>query len=171
MSNLRKEYSDIYDKYIKKIYRFVFLKVKSSDIAEDVCSEVFMRGWQSFKEQADKIENIQAFLYQIARNLLADHYRQTAKVRLVSVDYATVVDENQTIEEKAIIGSDLERIKAALANINEDYREVIIWYYLEELKVPEIAKMLQKPEANVRVLIHRALQSLKGELGEGKDEV
>lgn len=166
MSNLRKEYSDIYDKYIKKIYRFVFLKVKSAEIAEDLSSEVFMRGWQSFKEQKDKIENIQAFLYQIARNLLADHYRQGARAQLVSVDYTTVIDRGQTIEEKAIIGSDVDRIKAALANINEDYREIVVWYYLEELKVPEIAKMLQKSEPAVRVLIHRALQSLKAELGE-----
>lgn len=179
MSNLRKEYSDIYDKYIKKIYRFVFLKVRSSEIAEDLTSEVFMRGWQAFKEQprrkvgaptgtseGSKIENIQAFLYQIARNLLADHYRQTAKAQLVSVDYTTMVDKSQTIEEKAFIGSDLEHVKAALANINEDYREIIVWYYLEELKVPEIAKILNKSEPAVRVLIHRALQALKTELHE-----
>jgi RNA polymerase sigma-70 factor (ECF subfamily) len=165
MSNLRKEYSDIYDKYIKKIYRFVFLKVKSQEIAQDLSSEVFVRGWQAFKEQGKKIENIQAFLYQIARNLLADHYRQTAKVRFVSADYTTVVDPSQTIEQKAFIGSDLERIKAALANINETYREVIVWYYLEELKVPEIAKLTGKSEPAVRVVIHRALEALRGELG------
>ena len=165
MSNSRKTYSDIYDKYVKKIYRFVLLKVNSTEIAEDLTSEVFMRGWQSFKTNCDKIENVQAFLYQIARNLLADHYREATKAQLVSVEYAPPLpDQKQDLEEMSFIRSDLERVKAALVNINDDYREVIVWYYLDELKVPEIAEILQKSEPTVRVLIHRALQALKTEL-------
>ena len=166
MSNLRKNYSEIYDKYVKKIYRFVLLKVNSAEIAEDLTSEVFMRGWQSFKGQGpDKIDNLQAFLYQIARNLLADHYRQETKAQLVSVEYAPLLpDARQDLEEMSFIQSDMERVKAALVNINDDYREVIVWYYLDELKVPEIAKILDKSEPTVRVLIHRALHALKEEL-------
>lgn len=163
MSNSRKKYSKIYDQYVKKIYRFIFLKVKSAEIAEDLCSEVFLRGWQAYKSQKE-IENIQAFLYQIARNLLADHYRQASKTQLVSAEYAPISDPDQDLEEKSFIQSDLERVKAGLANIKEDYREVIVWYYLDELQVPEIAKMLQKSEPTVRVLLHRALKALKNEL-------
>lgn len=166
MSNSRKTYTEIYDKYVKKIYRFVLFKVSSIEIAEDLTSEVFMRGWQAFKENHDKIENIQAFLYQIARNLLADHYRHEAKAQLISVEYAPPIsDSKQDLEEMSFIQSDLDQVKAALANINDDYREVIVWYYLDELKVPEIAKILNKSEPAVRVLIHRALQALKAELG------
>jgi len=164
MPNSRKIYSDIYDKYVDKIYRFVVLKVKSQEIAEDLCSEVFLRGWQAFKEKKGKIDNIQAFLYQIARNLITDHYRQEGKAQLVSMEYASIADTSQDLEEKALLTSDLEQVKAGLAKINEDYREVIIWYYLDELQVPEIAKMLDKTEPTVRVLIHRALKSLKNEL-------
>lgn len=164
MPNPRKTYSAIYDKYVDKIYRFVFLKVKSAEIAEDLTSEVFLRGWQSFKGKKQKIENMQAFLYQIARNLLVDHYRETGKAHLVSVEYAPISDPGQDLTEKALLQSDLEQVKGALANIKEDYREVVIWYYLDELKVPEIAKMLQKSEPTVRVLIHRALKALKNEL-------
>ena len=166
MANIRKEFTKVYDKYVKKIYRFVLLKVNSAEIAEDLTSEVFMRGWQSFKGQGpDKIDNLQAFLYQIARNLLADHYRQETKAQLVSVEYAPLLpDARQDLEEMSFIQSDMERVKAALVSINDDYREVIVWYYLDELKVPEIAKILDKSEPTVRVLIHRALHALKDEL-------
>ena len=95
MSNSRKIYSEVYDKYVKKIYRFVLLKVNSAEIAEDLTSEVFMRGWQAYKTKQDKIENVQAFLYQIARNLLADHYRQETKVQLVSVEYAAPLTDQK----------------------------------------------------------------------------
>ena len=164
MPDSRKIYSGIYDKYVDKIFRFIVLKVKSSEIAEDLCSEVFLRGWEAFKEKQDKIDNIQAFLYQIARNLITDHYRQEGKVRLVSAEYAPITDTSQDLEEKALFQSDLGQVKVALANIKEEYREVIIWYYLDELKVPEIAKILDRSEGTCRVLIHRALQSLKNEL-------
>jgi len=62
--------------------------------------------------------------------------------------------------------SEVNNIKAALANINDDYREIITWYYLDEFSVPEIAKILNKSEDAVRVQIHRAIQALKGEVGE-----
>ena len=164
MPHSRKIYSDIYDKYVDKIYRFVVLKVKSPEIAEDLWSEVFLRGWQAFQRNSSKIENIQAFLYQIARNLLIDHYREVGQTQLVSVEYAPITDVSQDLEEKALLQSDLEQVKAALANIKEEYREVIIWYYLDEFKVPEIAKILNKSEGTVRVLIHRALKALKTKL-------
>lgn len=164
MPDSRKIYSDIYDKYVDKIFRFVVLKVKSSEIAEDLCSEVFLRGWKAFEKKQDKIDNIQAFLYQIARNLIADHYRQESKAQLVSVEYEPITDVSQNLEEKALLQSDLGQIKIALSNIKEEYREVIVWYYLDELSVPEIAKILDKPGGTCRVLIHRALQALKNEL-------
>ena len=96
--------------------------------------------------------------------MLTDHYREIGKAQLVSVEYAPITDSSQDLEEKALVRSDLEQVKAALANIKEDYREVIIWYYLDELQVPEIAKILNKSEGTCRVLIHRALKALKNEL-------
>lgn len=169
---LRKTYSQIYDQYVDKIYRFIFLKVNSPEIAEDLTSEVFLRGWEAYKNQNKiknreneiknkEIKNIQAFLYQIARNLIIDYYRDKGKAQLVSTENASLADLNQNLEEKAILNSDLDQIKEALANLKEDYREVIVWYYLEEFSIPEIAKILNKSHSAVRVMIHRALQALK----------
>lgn len=164
MPNLRKEFGKIYDQYVDKIYRFIFLKVNSQEIAEDLCSEVFTRGWQSFQDEKCDIKNATAFLYQIARNLIVDHYREKGQARLVSVDKVPrLADLEANLEEKAMLISDVNNIKAALANLKEDYREVIIWYYLDELKVSEIAQILGKSEEAVRVRIHRALKSLQGE--------
>lgn len=165
MSQFQKQFGAIYDKYIEKIYRFVFLKVNSQEIAEDLTSETFTRGWESFKRQKCDIKNVQAFLYQIARNLVIDHYRQKGQAQLVSVDAMPLLDESMDLEERAILKGEVSQVKAALANLKDDYREVIIWYYLDELSVPEIAKILGKSEEAVRVQIHRALNALKDQLG------
>ena len=163
MSQLQRKFEEIYDKYVEKIYRFVYLKVNSQEIAEDLCSEIFTRGWESFKQNKCDIKNIQAFLYQIARNLIVDHYREKAKVRLVSVEMAPVIADNGIgLEEQTMLKSDFSMVQSALAGLKDEYREAITLYYLNELSVPEMAKILGKSEEAVRVQIHRALEALRG---------
>ncbi len=165
MANLHKAFGKIYDQYVDKIYRFVYLKVNSREIAQDLTSEVFVRGWHKFQEGKDDIKNMQAFLYQIARNLTVDHYRNKAQAQMVSTDNVVLADNTgRTIEEKAFLDSEFEQVKASLAKINDDYRDMIIWYYLEELSVPEICQITGKSQEAVRVQIHRSLKALRKEI-------
>ena len=163
MPNKRKEFEKIYNQCIKKIYRFIFLKVNSEEIAQDLSSETFLRGWESYKNNPN-IENPSAFLYQIARNLTIDYYREKGRIQFVSPEIAPIADPNPGIEEKAIFNSDLEEIKRGLVKIKDEYQDVIIYRYLDELSMPEIAKIMDKSEGTVRVLLHRALKSLRNEI-------
>jgi len=164
MMNLRKEYAKIYDKYIDKIYRFVFLKVNSQEIAEDLCSETFLRCWEKFKENPKSIDNPQAFLYQIARNIVIDHYRQKGRTQTVPIDCVPIADSGLSLEERAQNNSDLFQVRQAIAKLDEPHQEVVIWHYLDDLSIPEIAKMTNKTEGNIRVMLCRALKSLKSEI-------
>ena len=161
MANPRKIFSKIYDQYIEKIYRFVFLKVNSQEIAEDLTSETFLKTWESFKEKNQEIENIGAFLYKTARNLVTDYYREKGRAQIVSAELRPVIDPRENLEEKAISGSDLDIIKKALTNLKEDYQNVIIWHYLDDLPIQEVANLLDRTEEATRVLLHRALKALK----------
>jgi RNA polymerase sigma-70 factor (ECF subfamily) len=166
MANPRREFGKIYDKYIKKIYRFVYLKVNSEDIAQDICSETFLKGWEYFKTQ--KVDNPQAFLYRIARNLVTDFYREKGRTQFVSTENLPIADPQPGLEEKIAITSDIEQIKASLVNLKEDYQNIIIFRYLDDLSIPEIAKMMDKSEENCRVLLHRALKALKEECNKNR---
>jgi len=165
MANLRKIFSKIYNQYIEKIYRFIFLKVNSQEIAQDLTSETFLRGWESFKN-GTKIENPQAFLYQIARNLVTDHYREKGRTQIVSAEFVPIVDPRQNLEEKSLLKSDIDNIRLALVSLREDYQNVIIWHYLDDLPIPEIAVMLDRTEEATRVLLSRALQALREKLNQ-----
>jgi RNA polymerase sigma-70 factor (ECF subfamily) len=170
MANIKKEFSKIYDKYIDKIYRFVFIKVSSQEIAEDLTSEAFLRCWESYKNNYREIDNVQAFLYQIARNLVVDHYREKGRTQVVPADCVPIADPRANLEEDTAISSDMGMVKSALSNLNEDYQEMIIWHYLDDLSVPEIAKVSGKSEGAIRVTLHRALKALKSQLGDGHQE-
>src|SRR3989344_5805565 len=164
MSNQREQFSQIYDQYIEKIYRFVYLKVNSQEVAEDITSHVFMKGWESYQNNQE-IKNFSAFLYQIARNNVIDHYRQKGRAKIVSPDFMPqIVDPRTNLHEKAILNADIELVKTALQNIKKDYQDVIIWHYLEDMPTVQISQILDKPEGTVRVMIHRGLEALRNEL-------
>ena len=162
MSDINAYFSEIYDQYVGNIYRFIYLKVSSVETAEDLSSEVFLRLLKHIQGPGSAIENPQAFLYQIARNVLADHYRQ-ARVTTISIEKTTIEieDRGDATQESAETSLEMERIKKALIELNDDYQNYVIWRYIDELSVPEIAQITGKTEENVRVGIHRALQALK----------
>jgi len=164
MKNLKKAFSRIYDQYVDKIYRFIFFKVSSQEIAEDLCSETFIRGWQSFKENNKEIKNPQAFLYKIARNLIIDYYREKSKVQFVSADCVSIDDPETNLEKQSLDRSDIETIRTAIADLKDDYREIIILHYINDLSIPEVAEIMGKTEGAVRVQLHRALKSLRNRI-------
>lgn len=169
MNNFRKKFSQIYDQYVEKIYRFIYLKVNSEEIAQDLCSETFLRGWNAYQKNHNpkpEIKNIQAFLYQIARNLIIDHYREKGKREIVSAEQVSIIDPQPGLEIKMALNSDLEQVKAALIDMKEDYQNVVIWRYLDDLSISEIAKMLNRTEQATRVLLHRALNSLREKINQ-----
>ncbi|MBU3942655.1 RNA polymerase sigma factor [Patescibacteria group bacterium] len=164
--NKRKIFTQIYDDHIEKIYRFIFLKVNSQDVAQDLCSETFVRAWKSFNSEDRQIDNPQAFLYQIARNLVIDHYREKGKVQMVQIENIPVIDDRTDLEKESHQRSDLEAIQAVLANIRPEYQEIVTYHYINDLTVSEIAKIMNKTENNVRVTLHRALNDIRGKIRE-----
>lgn len=168
MDKKKEQFTLIYDQYIEKIYRFVYVKVNSQEIAEDITSKVFLKGWESYQKDPKNINNVGSFLYQISRNMVTDHYREKGRTKIVSTDrIPQIVDHKANIHEKAVLHADIELIKSAIQNIKKDYQDVIIWHYLEDMSASEIAELMHKPVGTVRVMIHRGLQSLKDELVQG----
>jgi RNA polymerase sigma-70 factor (ECF subfamily) len=164
MSGIKKTFSDIYDGYVNKIYRFIFLKVGTKEVTEDLTSEVFSRLWKKLQSK-EAIENINAFLYRVANNLVTDYYREKGKAQFVPIEILSLAEEEVSAETRIAVQADMEQVRAALAELKDEYRDSIIWYYLDELSVREIAKMTKKSEEAVRVTIHRALQALRERLG------
>ena len=160
---MAEDFGLVYDEYVTRIYRFISLKVPSQEIAEDLCSEVFVRALDEFKRT--EVENAQAFLYQIARHIIADHYRQNAHYEVVSLEETSeIIDTVDSVFNQAALASEMDQVKQALISIRDEYQDLIIWRYLDELSIPEIAQITEKSEGNVRVGIHRALGAIKEKL-------
>lgn len=165
MEEINQYFNQVYDQYVNKIYRFIYLKVSLVETAEDLSSEVFLRLYRHIQKNNPVIENPQAFVYQIARNVIADHYR-SKKITVVSIEKTTIEIEDiqERTREQGEVSLEMDRIKEAIAKLQGDYQDLIIWRYVDELTVPEIAQITGKTEENVRVGVHRAIQALKGKV-------
>jgi len=67
-------------------------------------------------------------------------------------------------EDKALLSSDISAVKDAIGQLKEEYQNIIIWHYIDDLSLPEIAKIANKTEGTARVTLHRALKALKASI-------
>ncbi len=166
------KFLQLYDQYVDKIYRYIFFRIGSEELAKDLTSEVFLRFWQYLNKNPElknkKLQNPRAFIYQVTRNLIVDVYRQKDKlpISLEEVTDIKIADKNTSQDERAIRSSEIDMVKGALSNLNEVHQEIIIWRYLDEMEVREIAEILEKSENAVRIMISRALTELKAALSQ-----
>lgn len=159
------EFINLYKNNLDKVFRFIYFRVDKADLANDLTSQVFLRVWQT-----PSISNPRAFIFKTARNQVIDFYRQKNKmpVSLDALREQGIDLPQRSFASQIELSFEMENLKKALQRIRPAYSEVIIWHYLDDMSTKEISQILNKSENNVRVLLHRALESLKKEAGEPK---
>lgn len=154
-------FEDVYKKYGREVYAYVSAHILQGENAEDVVAHIFVRLWGKVAKNV-RIDNVRALLYTIARGLIIDHYRKNKRksVRIENVAEVSIATEDQT-ESDMIRNEERAMLYDKLDNIPSQYKDCLVMYYIQELKIAEIAQIMKKNENTVRVTIHRALQSLK----------
>ena len=168
----KQAFIEAYDLYIEQVYRFVYFKIGTKEDAEDITSMVFLKCWNYIYEgKLESYDTLKPLLYKIARNTIIDHYRKMQKRETVSIDSVPeAVDESSDVHAQAATSLDFKNvIEQKLPLLKEEYRDIIILRFINELSVSEISKILGKTTGNVRVLVHRALQSLQEIVSETED--
>lgn len=157
-------FEQVYDLYVKKIYRYIYYKTSSHTQAEDLTSEVFCNSWQHIS-QGKKINNLNAFIYRIAHNLVVNFYTQKEKHPIeLNEELKATIPGKKDFTEDVDINIEVEQIKKIINQLPSSYQEVIRFRYLDELSIVEISNILNKSKNSVYVLIHRALKALKDKI-------
>lgn len=129
------------------------MRTRSKETSEDLASEVFIKFLKSNYDS--RKSSIRTYLYLIAKSILLNSYSSSKSKEHVHLDF-----QNISIEEK-----DYETILTDFQNViqllEQDDREIIVLKYVDELKIKEIAKILDLSISNVKVRIHRSLKILK----------
>ncbi len=153
-------FSQIYDEHVDRIYRFVFFKVNSEAIAQDITSETFTRLWKEISLDKE-VKNPSGFLFTIANNMVIDHYRLKDQNPANLDNVAFMVADKEDLVGQAVQNDDMRQVKAALAGLKDEYRIAVSMYYIEQEPVSEVAKALGKSQGAARVAIHRGMKQLR----------
>ena len=147
--------ADIQEEY-DKIYRYCYFKVGNSTLAEDLVQETFLKYFaqNSYIEHGKKL----AYLYTIARNLCLDAYRKKQPEELTDV----IPDAENSFERLELNIA----IRQALKTLPEQERELLLFRYVNELSVGEIAVVTGISRFAVYRRTNSALASLKALLKE-----
>ncbi len=158
----------LYERYIDAIFRFIRSRVGDTQTAEDLTEATFLRALEAIDRYREKGLKYSAYLYQVARNLITDHYRQAEEnIPLESEVYALVSPEST--DDEIARREQVQGLRLALGNLPEEYREVIRLRVLLEIPTVEAAQWMQRSEGATRVLLHRALRALRRELKHSDD--
>ena len=150
----------LYDAYAQRVYRFILAQVREPADAEDLTQQVFTNVLGSLSRYQDRGLPFGAWLFRIVRHAIADRAR-TAGPPGLSGEISEVVRDDTHLSELAERAAERADVRAALATLTTDQRDVVVLRFFAGLPHREIGLLLGKPEASVRVLQFRALAALR----------
>lgn len=149
-----------YDFFAPRIFRHAYFRVSSRELAEDIASQVFLNTWKYLL--GEDIENIKAFLYRTANNLIIDHYRAKGREPiLIDEGLEKVFFYEKDIVREINSQEELREVRGAMDRLEKDFRDVLVMRYVDELSIDEIAEITQKSKNAVYIIISRGIKELK----------
>lgn len=149
----------LYDAFIKPIYTFVYYKTHHKETAEDVTSKVFMKAYTAIGSFDAGKGTFSAWLYQIARNAVIDHYR-TSKPAL-DIEDVWDLKSGDDVARDASARIELEKVQEYIKALPSEQRDIIIMRVWQELSFAEIAAALGKSEASCKMSFSRSIKKLR----------
>lgn len=157
-------FESIYRKYFGQISKFVIFKVPQISDAEDVVSNVFTKFYIQVKKTNIEIDNIEAYLIQIAKNELSKYYKSKSKSILIDDDWEDKIDvvaADFDLEESVFNKFDVERIEKALNKLTPLDQRIITAKIKFDMSFKEISDQLKVKENSVKTRYYRALETLR----------
>ncbi|HTM67972.1 MAG TPA: RNA polymerase sigma factor [Candidatus Binatia bacterium] len=153
------EFLQAYDQYADAIFRHCYYRVYDREKAKELSQECFMKTWE-YLSQGKKVDNLRAFLYRVANNLIIDSSRKKKESSLDAM-MEEGFEPRETGPEKTTVAAEAGQMIALLDKLDEKYRDVVRMRYLDDLSPKEIALALGESENVVSVRIHRGIKQLR----------
>jgi len=159
----------LYERYVDQLYRYVRSRVGEEKDAEDLTETVFIRSFEALAKYEDRGHPYSAFLYQVARNVLVDHYRAAVDEQPLE-NASPLADPAPEPERSVEQQQEILLVQRAMQSLPDDYQEVIRLRVLLALPTATASAWLDRSEGAVRVLLYRALKALRRQVEKEHDQ-
>lgn len=157
----REAFGALVEQYRDNVYRLAYRMCGNAYDADEAAQEAFVAAWRALPNFRGDAK-FSTWLYRLTTNAAIDVMRREKRHQTVGdgemVDLADDADSPQETVERT---EQQEAVQKALATLSEEYREVLLLRYMEELDYAEIADVLQLPSGTVKSRINRAKAALK----------
>jgi RNA polymerase sigma-70 factor, ECF subfamily len=156
-------FAALYDVFAPRVYRFFKFRVAAVDAAEDLTQKVFLKMVEQLPNYESRGIPFAAWLFRVARNAWIDDNRRSRE----SIPLEALHDSPSDLDGPDLVAAasaDADSLRAAIATLPPDQRDVIACRFFAGLTPRETAAQMGRSEGSVRVLQHRALASLRRKL-------
>ncbi len=150
--------------YAPALFRYVYYQLQDASAAEDVVSEVMTRMIERIDSFVPTGARFQAWLFSIARNLVADHYRARRRRPQVSLGAwlsANPGEEPGSLDPSITALPEREELQTALAKVTPEQRLVILLHVVDGYELPHVARLLERSLPSVKSLYYRGIRSMR----------
>jgi RNA polymerase sigma-70 factor (ECF subfamily) len=160
----REAFGRLYELYVDRIYNYVYYRTGNSHDAEDLTARIFYRAIRHIGNYQDQGAPFAAWLYRIARNMIANWYRDNKSDRLLPLESATLRGDGDGPETAIELMEDRDALLAAIRELPPERQELLILKFVERMPNAEIGQIMGRTEGAVKLLYYRTLQSLRKEM-------
>ncbi len=158
-------FSILYERYIRRIYNYVFYRTGNAYDAEDITERVFHRAFGHIQTYNNRGVPFSAWLYRIAHNLVANWHRDNSRRKEVPLEDRTIVQVHRTHPELELVNNqEKEVLLKVIRSLPEDRQQLLILKFVEHLSNQEVAVIMGRSEGAIKSLYHRTLLTLREEL-------
>jgi RNA polymerase sigma-70 factor (ECF subfamily) len=158
-------FGQLYERYIARIYNYVYYRTGNHHDAEDLTSRVFYRALMHVEDYVDRGVPFAAWLYRIAHNLVANWHRDHARRQDLDLDDAVLIGGPHEMPEWATeTNEQRRRLLEVIRRLPEERQELLILKFVEGLSNAEVGQIMGRTEGAIKSLYHRTLLALRDEL-------
>lgn len=167
-----KRFLKAFEDYSDALFRHAAMRISNREKAIDAVHDAFTKVW-SYVRQGHQVDSFRSFLYKVLNNLIIDEYRKhkesslDALMEIEGVDEGSFPELSESTVEALAATIDGRKAFDLLEDIPEQYREVLIFRFVDELGPKEIADLIEESENVVSVRIHRGLRLLRNKIEAG----
>lgn len=152
-------FGEIYKKYSNRIYSYFWYRVgHDKEISEDLMQETFVKAFQHRKKFQIRKYSYFSYLLRIAHNLLVDYYR---KPKAISIESVGDIPDEITLEQSYAEKESSSILWRAIQQLSNNEKDVLLLFYQDKLKIKEIAKITNKSENAVKLILSRTRKKLQ----------
>ena len=158
-------FSTLYERYVKRIYNYIYYRTGNPYDAEDLTERVFHRVFGHIQTYNNRGVPFSAWLYRIAHNLVANWHRDNSRRKEVPLEDRVMLHDQRIYPEIELVQSqEQETLLRVIRTLTEERQQLLILKFVEHLSNQEVAMIMGRSEGAIKSLYHRTLLSLRDEL-------